>query len=91
MSRSFFIPKAICFKGCVALWMLCGLTQAQQPTVSESPTAVKANNQIIIDGAILKTVEVTSIAAQVPGLLNSVSVREGDRVKVSAPLAAIQS
>lgn len=91
MSLSFFIPKAIGFNWCIALWILCDLTQAQQPTASESPTPVKASNQIIIDGAILKTVEVTSIAAQVPGLLNSVSVREGDRVKVSSPLAAIQS
>jgi multidrug efflux pump subunit AcrA (membrane-fusion protein) len=91
MSLSFFIPQSIYFKWCVALWMLCDLTQAQQPTVGESPTPVKATNQIIVDGAILKTVEVTSVAAQVPGLLNSVSVREGDRVKVSAPLAAIQS
>jgi len=91
MSLSFFIPQSIYFKWCVALWILCDLTQAQQPTVGESPTPVKATNQTMIDGAILKTVEVTSVAAQVPGLLNSVTVREGDRVKVSAPLAAIQS
>jgi macrolide-specific efflux system membrane fusion protein len=49
------------------------------------------NNPILIDAAILKTVEVTSVAAQVQGVLKAVSVREGDRVKIQSPLAAIQS
>jgi macrolide-specific efflux system membrane fusion protein len=49
------------------------------------------NNPILIDAAILKTVEVTSVASQVQGILRAVSVREGDRVKILSPLAAIQS
>jgi multidrug efflux pump subunit AcrA (membrane-fusion protein) len=91
MSLSLFAPNAICFNWCVALWILCDLANAQEQFANESPASLKATNQIIIDGAILKTVEVTSVAAQVPGLLSAVSVREGDRVKVSAPIAAIQS
>jgi multidrug efflux pump subunit AcrA (membrane-fusion protein) len=91
MSLSLFAPNAICFNWCVALWILCDLANAQEQLANESPASLKATNQIIIDGAILKTVEVTSVAAQVPGLLSAVSVREGDRVKVSAPIAAIQS
>lgn len=91
MSRFDFIARAICFNWCIALWMLSDLTVAQEPPVSENPAMPKATHQILIDGAILKTVEVTSVAAQVQGLLSSVSVREGDRVKVSAPLVAIES
>ncbi|MEK0425749.1 MAG: hypothetical protein RJB11_1840, partial [Planctomycetota bacterium] len=79
------------FSSAAALWLLCHLAQAQQQPANESPTPVKSTNQILIDGAILKTVEVTSVAAQVQGLLNSVWVREGDRVKAQAPLASIQS
>ena len=87
------IPRVttVMFSSAAALWLLCHLAQAQQQPASESPTPVKSTNQILIDGAILKTVEVTSVAAQVQGLLNSVWVREGDRVKAQAPLASIQS
>ena len=55
--------------------------------LAQSPNS----GSIAIEGAILKTVEVTSVASQVQGLLSGVSVREGDRVKVQSPLAAIQS
>jgi pyruvate carboxylase len=48
-------------------------------------------NPILIESAILKTVEVTSVAAQVQGILKEVSVREGDRVKYQSPMATIQS
>jgi len=61
-----------------------------QPTSSASIESESAK-QITIDGAILKTVEVTSVASQVQGLLSGVSVREGDRVKMQSPLASIQS
>ena len=86
------IPRVttVMFSSAAALWLLCHLAQAQQQPASESPTP-ESTNQILIDGAILKTVEVTSVAAQVQGLLNSVWVREGDRVKAQAPLASIQS
>jgi multidrug efflux pump subunit AcrA (membrane-fusion protein) len=55
------------------------------------PSLKLTTDPIAIEDAILKTVEVTSVASQVQGLLSSVSVREGDRVKVQAPLASIQS
>lgn len=61
------------------------------PCTAQSIPKPGQANSIIVDGAILKTVEVTSVAAQVQGLLSKVSVREGDRVKVQSPLAAIQS
>jgi multidrug efflux pump subunit AcrA (membrane-fusion protein) len=65
--------------------MLCYPSAAQS-----NPNPSQANSSIV-EGAILKTVEVTSVAAQVQGLLSNVSVREGDRVKIQSPLAAIQS
>lgn len=62
----------------------------KEPTLSADSQPV-SSNLINVDSAILKTVEVTSVAAQVQGLLNSVTVREGDRVKIRSPLASIQS
>jgi len=47
--------------------------------------------KLVIDGAVLKTVEVTSVAAQVAGVLKMVHVREGDRVHVGASLGIIDS
>jgi len=67
------------------LWM----TTLGLPT--EQSHGQSNTNPILIDSAILKTVEVTSVAAQVPGILKEVSVREGDRVKHQSPLATIQS
>jgi multidrug efflux pump subunit AcrA (membrane-fusion protein) len=61
------------------------------PSAAQSTPNPSQANSIIVEGAILKTVEVTSVAAQVQGLLSNVSVREGDRVKIQSPLAAIQS
>lgn len=67
------------------LWMTTlGFSHKQSQGQSNS-------NPILVDSAILKTVEVTSVAAQVQGILKEVSVREGDRVKHQSPLATIQS
>ncbi len=49
------------------------------------------DSKLMIDGAVLKTVEVTSVAAQVSGVLKMVHVREGDRVDVGASLGTIDS
>lgn len=53
--------------------------------------ASASDSKLVIDGAVLKTVEVTSVAAQVAGVLKMVHVREGDRVQVGAPLGTIDS
>ena len=50
-----------------------------------------SDTKLVIDGAVLKTVEVTSVAAQVAGVLKLVHVREGDRVHVGASLGIIDS
>jgi len=50
-----------------------------------------SDTKLVIDGAVLKTVEVTSVAAQVAGVLKMVHVREGDRVHVGASLGIIDS
>ncbi len=55
--------------------------------IGESPS----DSKLVIDGAVLKTVEVTSVAAQVAGVLKMVHVREGDRVHVGASLGTIDS
>jgi multidrug efflux pump subunit AcrA (membrane-fusion protein) len=68
---------------------ISGSTAKAQSPVAE--VAKTAETSIFIESAILKTVEVTSVAAQVQGLLREVSVREGDRVKLDSPLAAIDS
>lgn len=49
------------------------------------------DSKLMIDGAVLKTVEVTSVAARVAGVLKMVHVREGDRVHVGASLGTIDS
>ena len=65
-----------------SLLLLCPLAKAQSPV---------ADSALNVESAILKTVEITSVAAQVQGLLSEVSVREGDRVRLGSPLAAIES
>jgi macrolide-specific efflux system membrane fusion protein len=70
----------------VALLWMTYLGLAPEQSHGQSNT-----NPILIDSAILKTVEVTSVAAQVQGILKEVSVREGDRVKHQSPMAIIQS
>jgi multidrug efflux pump subunit AcrA (membrane-fusion protein) len=72
----------VSYLGCQLLCYPCAAQATPKPDQA---------NSIIVEGAILKTVEVTSVAAQVQGLLSNVSVREGDRVKIQSPLAAIQS
>lgn len=70
----------------IALLGMATLCWVGQPSHGQSNTT-----PILIDSAILKTVEITSVAAQVQGILKEVSVREGDRVKYLSPLARIQS
>jgi macrolide-specific efflux system membrane fusion protein len=74
---------------------LATMSSSAQDTLPPANRAVNssadATGPVTIESAILKTVEVTSVAAQVQGLLSSVSVREGDRLKILSPLAAIQS
>ena len=62
---------------------------SSQPEVTaDSSTTLAILN---VDGAVLKTVETTSVAAQAAGVLNKVHVREGDRVKIGEPLGTIES
>ena len=90
ISRSSSLPSKprylavllVSYLGCQLLCYPCAAQATPKPDQA---------NPIIVEGAILKTVEVTSVAAQVQGLLSNVSVREGDRVKIQSPLAAIQS
>jgi len=90
ISRSSSLPSKprylavllVSYLGCQLLCYPCAAQATPKPDQA---------NSIIVEGAILKTVEVTSVAAQVQGLLSNVSVREGDRVKIQSPLAAIQS
>ncbi|MFM8571507.1 MAG: efflux RND transporter periplasmic adaptor subunit [Pirellula sp.] len=74
---------------------LANMSSCAQDTLPSANSTVNssadATGAVTIESAILKTVEVTSVAAQVQGLLSSVSVREGDRLKIQSPLAAIQS
>ena len=60
-----------------------------QPEVAADSSATLA--VLSVDGAVLKTVETTSVASQVAGVLNKVHVREGDRVRVGEPLGTIES
>lgn len=52
---------------------------------------LSSDSKLVIDGAVLKTVEVTSVASQVSGVLKMVHVREGVRVHVGASLGTIDS
>lgn len=45
--------------------------------------------EIVVEGAILKTIESTSIATQVTGLLQEVVVKEGNKVKKGQEIAKI--
>lgn len=90
ISRSSSLPsKPRCLAVLLVSYLGCQLLC--YPCAAQSTPKPGQANSIIVEGAILKTVEVTSVAAQVQGLLSNVSVREGDRVKIQSPLAAIQS
>ncbi len=62
---------------------------SSQPEVTADSSTT--SDILSVDGAVLKTVETTSVAAQAAGVLNKVHVREGDRVKIGEPLGTIES
>ncbi|MFN6161467.1 MAG: efflux RND transporter periplasmic adaptor subunit [Planctomycetota bacterium] len=58
---------------------------------SESSAVPKPSRATVpVEGAILKTIESTSVAAQVAGVLQSLNVREGSRVHQGEELARIR-
>lgn len=58
------------------------LDSIEQPKMSEAPA-------IELDGAILKTIDATTLAAQVAGPLRELQVKEGDIVKANQALGKI--
>ena len=48
------------------------------------------DSDLVIDGAILKTIETTSVAAQVPGMIQSLKIKEGAKVTVGQEIGRIR-
>lgn len=51
---------------------------------------LQAQDTVAVEGAILKTVEATSLAAEVPGTIRELQVKEGDVVEVGQSLGRIK-
>jgi multidrug resistance efflux pump len=81
-----------------SLAVYCGISKyalgtqdaAQDAPASAERIANVNDNLLAIDGAIMKTIETTSVASQVSGLIQSMNVKEGSRVQRGAPLAQIR-
>ncbi len=60
---------------------------AQEASV---PGIANAKNSLALEGAIMKTIETTSVAAQVAGLLETLEVKEGSRVIAGSDIARVR-
>ncbi len=69
-------------------WMLV-LFFAGNSLVLGQEAGATSPKELVVEGAILKTIESTSIATQVTGLLQQVVVKEGNRVKKGQEIAKI--
>jgi multidrug efflux pump subunit AcrA (membrane-fusion protein) len=69
----------------VAPFLHAQSSEPESSVVSEPPPVTVA-----VEGAILKTIESTAVAAQVSGVLQSLNVREGSRVHQGEELARIR-
>ncbi len=58
--------------------------------VAQPDEATTKSAELSIDGAILKTIETTSTAAQVSGVIETLGIKEGSRVKVGQELGRIR-
>jgi macrolide-specific efflux system membrane fusion protein len=68
----------------VAFLIGCLAVQPQIGRASDQETQATPMNELSLEGAILKTIETTTIAAQVAGVVESILVREGARVSKGA-------
>ncbi|MCA9133601.1 MAG: efflux RND transporter periplasmic adaptor subunit [Planctomycetales bacterium] len=64
---------------------------ATQPETQVVPQPTEENaSEIVVEGAILKTIEATTLAASLAGTLSEVNAREGDVVQSGQPLARLK-
>lgn len=63
------------------------VAHAQEP---ETETTHEGTRELQVEGAILKTIEATSLAAQVSGLLEKIDIKEGSRVVPGQELAFVR-
>ena len=62
---------------------------AQTEPVSK-PVETSSVREISVDGAILKTIESTSVSSQVTGILSELKVKEGTKVKVGLEIGRVR-
>jgi multidrug efflux pump subunit AcrA (membrane-fusion protein) len=69
----------------------CFIVSLCDTLLGQSDSSLSANStSLVVDGAILKTIESISVSAQVAGVVSSVVVKEGSRVKTGTEIARIQ-
>lgn len=71
------------------VWCACGVSQDSGDPPLESSDARPASN-IVVEGAILKTIESTAVASQVAGIMQNLSIKEGSRVHQGEEIARIR-
>jgi multidrug efflux pump subunit AcrA (membrane-fusion protein) len=77
-----FVSNTFCKK--TVLTFLVGCTAGPLFAQSEQTIGTESappSRELLLDSAILKTIESTSVSAQVTGLLGTLSVKEGSKVK----------
>ena len=86
-------------KGAVsfAVWIAvaCQLSVIGAPLFAQSEPAplveeTSAIREIVLDGAILKTIESTSVSAQVAGILSTLNAKEGTKVKEGTEVGRVR-
>ncbi|MEQ1825623.1 MAG: efflux RND transporter periplasmic adaptor subunit [Pirellula sp.] len=73
------------------MFLVIPLTSSYAPAQEDEAIAKEpaVANKLSVQGAILKTIETTTIAARVSGVLSSIKVREGTRVKAGTEIGTM--
>jgi len=82
--------QAKSFASRLALVSLMSSIGAAVLAQSEPTSESSSKTEILVDGAILKTIESTSVSGQVTGILSVLNVKEGTKVKVGEELGRVR-
>jgi len=75
----------------LAIWLgSASIASAQRDEQATEVSGVRVSDALVVEGAILKTIETTAVAAQVSGLIQNMEIKEGSRVQSGTDIAKVR-